>query len=190
MARGGEAGDPRGSHDGMSVLRRLLGSQLLASALGSRVFRGPEPELGVNPVFLCEAARRDPVFRAFPPDVEVFEWHSDTFDLPEGAVRLARSPATKTRRFMSDGPRMRSSAIWSPRSTTSATGSRRGPRSGRHSRPVTDVALSPASWRSTRARCRCSSRPPSAVPPLAGEGPRPWALGIGCERRGNDHGRG
>src|SRR5262249_44112352 len=61
-----------------------LGSQLLASAVGSRVFRGPEPERGVNPVFLCEAARRDPVFRAFPPDVEVFEWHSDTFDLPDG----------------------------------------------------------------------------------------------------------
>jgi GMP synthase-like glutamine amidotransferase len=76
-----------------------LGSQLLASALGSRVFRGPEPELGVNPIFLCEAARRDPVFRAFPPDVEVFEWHSDTFDLPEGAVRLARSSRYENQAF-------------------------------------------------------------------------------------------
>jgi GMP synthase-like glutamine amidotransferase len=68
-----------------------LGSQLLASALGARVFKGPEPELGVNPVFLCDAARFDPVFRGFPPDLEVFEWHSDTFELPDGAVRLARS---------------------------------------------------------------------------------------------------
>src|SRR6476661_4093760 len=76
-----------------------LGSQLLATALGSRVFRGPEPELGVNPIFLCEAARRDPVFRAFPPDIEVFEWHSDTFDLPEGAVRLARSPRYENQAF-------------------------------------------------------------------------------------------
>jgi GMP synthase-like glutamine amidotransferase/tetratricopeptide (TPR) repeat protein len=76
-----------------------LGSQLLASALGARVFRGPEPELGVNPVFLCEAARRDPVFRAFPPDIEVFEFHSDTFDLPEGAVRLARSPRYENQAF-------------------------------------------------------------------------------------------
>ena len=76
-----------------------LGSQLLASALGSRVFRGPEPELGVNPVFLCEAARRDPVFRAFPPDVEVFEFHSDTFDLPDGAVRLARSSRYENQAF-------------------------------------------------------------------------------------------
>ena len=76
-----------------------LGSQLLASALGSRVFRGPEPELGVNPIFLCEAARRDPVFRAFPLDVEVFEFHSDTFALPEGAVRLARSPRYENQAF-------------------------------------------------------------------------------------------
>src|SRR5262245_58984625 len=76
-----------------------LGSQLLACALGSRVFRGPEPELGVNPIFLCESARRDPVFRAFPPDVEVFEFHSDTFALPEGAVRLARSPRYENQAF-------------------------------------------------------------------------------------------
>jgi GMP synthase-like glutamine amidotransferase/tetratricopeptide (TPR) repeat protein len=76
-----------------------LGSQLLASALGARVFRGPEPELGVNPIFLCEAARRDPVFRAFPPDIEVFEFHSDTLDLPEGALRLARSPRYENQAF-------------------------------------------------------------------------------------------
>ena len=76
---------------GLPYFGVCLGSQLLASALGARVFKGPEPELGVSPVLLCDAARSDPVFRGFPPDLEVFEWHSDTFDLPEGAVRLARS---------------------------------------------------------------------------------------------------
>jgi GMP synthase-like glutamine amidotransferase len=69
-----------------------LGAQLLASALGAEVYRGPSPELGLNPVFLTEAARRDPVFRGFPRDLEVFEWHQDSFDLPEGAICLARSP--------------------------------------------------------------------------------------------------
>jgi GMP synthase-like glutamine amidotransferase/tetratricopeptide (TPR) repeat protein len=76
-----------------------LGSQLLASAFGARVFKGPEPELGVNPVFLCEPARRDPIFRGFPVDLEVFEWHTDTFELPEGAVRLARSPRYENQAF-------------------------------------------------------------------------------------------
>ena len=69
-----------------------FGAQLLASALGAEVYRGPAPELGLSPVFLTEAARRDPVFRGFPRDLEVFEWHQDAFDLPQGALCLARSP--------------------------------------------------------------------------------------------------
>ena len=79
-------------HAGVPYFGVCLGSQLLASALGARVYRGAAPELGVNPVLLTEAARRDPVFRGFPADLEAFEWHSDTFELPEGAVLLARSP--------------------------------------------------------------------------------------------------
>ena len=69
-----------------------FGAQLLASSLGAEVYRGPAPELGLNPIFLSEAARRDPVFRGFPRDLEVFEWHQDAFDLPQGALCLARSP--------------------------------------------------------------------------------------------------
>jgi GMP synthase-like glutamine amidotransferase/tetratricopeptide (TPR) repeat protein len=69
-----------------------LGSQLLASAFHARVYLGPEPELGANQMFLTAAARHDPVFRGFPPDVEVFEFHLCHFDLPRGAIRLARSP--------------------------------------------------------------------------------------------------
>jgi GMP synthase-like glutamine amidotransferase/tetratricopeptide (TPR) repeat protein len=69
-----------------------FGAQLLASAFGAHSYRGMEAELGINQVFLTAAARRDPVFRGFPPDVDVCEWHSNHFALPTGAVRLARSP--------------------------------------------------------------------------------------------------
>src|SRR3954452_5473797 len=69
-----------------------FGAQVLADVFGARSFRGPEPELGVNQVFLTAAARRDPVFRGFPADLEVCQWHSNHFSLPPGAVRLARSP--------------------------------------------------------------------------------------------------
>jgi GMP synthase-like glutamine amidotransferase/tetratricopeptide (TPR) repeat protein len=69
-----------------------FGVQLLAEVLGARSFAGPEPEIGVNQVFLTAAARHDPVFRGFPADLEVCEWHSNHFSLPPGAVRLARSP--------------------------------------------------------------------------------------------------
>ena len=69
-----------------------FGAQLLASTFGARSYRGEEAELGINQVFLTAAARRDPVFRGFPPDLDVCEWHSNHFALPAGAVRLARSP--------------------------------------------------------------------------------------------------
>jgi GMP synthase-like glutamine amidotransferase/DNA-binding CsgD family transcriptional regulator len=69
-----------------------FGAQLLAAAFGARSYRGMEAELGINQVFLTAAARRDPVFRGFPPDLEVCEWHSNHFALPAGSVRLARSP--------------------------------------------------------------------------------------------------
>ena len=69
-----------------------FGAQLLASAFGAQSYRGMEPELGINQVFLTAAARRDPVFRGFPLGLDVCEWHSNHFALPAGAVRLARSP--------------------------------------------------------------------------------------------------
>jgi GMP synthase-like glutamine amidotransferase len=68
-----------------------LGSQLLASALGSRVYRGLEPEVGLHPVVLGEEAPRDPVFAGFPRNISVLEFHQDHFELPPGAVRLAGS---------------------------------------------------------------------------------------------------
>jgi GMP synthase-like glutamine amidotransferase len=69
-----------------------FGAQLLAAAFGAHSYRGMEAELGINQVFLTAAARRDPVFRGFPPDLDVCEWHSNHFELPMGAIRLARSP--------------------------------------------------------------------------------------------------
>jgi GMP synthase-like glutamine amidotransferase/tetratricopeptide (TPR) repeat protein/DNA-binding CsgD family transcriptional regulator len=69
-----------------------FGAQVLASAFGAHSYPGMEAELGINQVFLTAAARRDPVFRGFPPGLDVCEWHSNHFALPSGAVRLARSP--------------------------------------------------------------------------------------------------
>jgi GMP synthase-like glutamine amidotransferase len=76
-----------------------LGVQLLASSLGARVYAGDAPEVGVLPVELTEEARRDPVFEVLPPSVPTLQWHGDTFDLPDGAVRLAGSPAYPNQAF-------------------------------------------------------------------------------------------
>ncbi len=70
-----------------------LGVQLFASALGAEVRRGPLPEVGVLPVHATAAAAADPVFASLSWPRPTLQWHQDTFDLPEGAVLLATSPA-------------------------------------------------------------------------------------------------
>jgi GMP synthase (glutamine-hydrolysing) len=76
-----------------------LGVQLLAASLGARVSPGPEPEVGLLPVELTEDARDDPVFAGAPRQLLTLQWHGDTFDLPEGAVRLAGSAAYPNQAF-------------------------------------------------------------------------------------------
>ena len=76
-----------------------FGAQLLATSLGARVYRGPRPEVGIHPVFLTDSGRRDPVFGNAPARLNVFQWHTDGFDLPRGAVLLAGSMAYPNQAF-------------------------------------------------------------------------------------------
>jgi GMP synthase (glutamine-hydrolysing) len=76
-----------------------LGAQLLAASLGARVYKGPEPEVGLLPIELTAAAAGDPVFADAPQRIHTLQWHGDTFDLPEGATLLARSPAYRNQAF-------------------------------------------------------------------------------------------
>lgn len=68
-----------------------LGAQLLAASLGAKVTTGPAPELGVLPVHMTAAAAADPVFGGMPATFSTLQWHGDTYELPEGAMRLAGS---------------------------------------------------------------------------------------------------
>jgi GMP synthase (glutamine-hydrolysing) len=77
-----------------------LGSQLLAASLGAPVFPGPAAEVGVLPVFTTAAAAEDAVFAEAPPEFEALQWHADTFQLPYGAVQLARSEAYEQQAFV------------------------------------------------------------------------------------------
>jgi GMP synthase-like glutamine amidotransferase len=76
-----------------------LGAQLLAAALGARVAPGPAPELGVMAVTLSEEAADDPVFGAAPRSFRTLQWHGDTYELPAGATRLARSARYQQQAF-------------------------------------------------------------------------------------------
>jgi GMP synthase (glutamine-hydrolysing) len=76
-----------------------LGAQLLACALGARVYAGPVPEVGVLSVLRTPEATSDPVFARCPDEFPALQWHADTFELPRGAIRLARSPAYEQQAF-------------------------------------------------------------------------------------------
>ena len=86
-------------HAGTPFWGVCLGVQLLASSLGARVFPGPEPEVGLLPVELTTEGREDAVFADLPDGLVTLQWHGDTFDLPNGAVRLAGSPAYANQAF-------------------------------------------------------------------------------------------
>jgi GMP synthase-like glutamine amidotransferase len=84
---------------GLPVLGVCLGAQLLAAALGAPVITGDEPEVGVGAVVLNADGRRDPVLGPEGDGLPVVHWHSDTFGIPAGAVRLASSDRYENQAF-------------------------------------------------------------------------------------------
>ncbi|RVT94702.1 glutamine amidotransferase [Sphingomonas crocodyli] len=66
-----------------------LGSQMIAAAMGSRVYPGPVKEVGFSPVSINGAGQGSPLRHI--DGVPVLHWHGDTFDLPQGVELLASS---------------------------------------------------------------------------------------------------
>jgi GMP synthase (glutamine-hydrolysing) len=81
----------------MPVLGICLGAQLLARALGTEVMAGKRKELGFAEVEVLDPA--DPLLGGLAPGAEVLHWHGDSFELPDGAIRLASSELTETQAF-------------------------------------------------------------------------------------------
>ena len=81
------------------VLGVCLGAQLIAKALGAKVYRNPVKEIGWFEIHFTGAAARDPLFAGVGPAETVFHWHGETFDLPPGAERLAYSEACRNQAF-------------------------------------------------------------------------------------------
>jgi GMP synthase-like glutamine amidotransferase len=81
------------------VLGICLGSQVLARAYGSENHLGTAPEFGWVDVALTDAGRADPVLSVLPDSFPIFQWHSDTFTLPQGAVHLASNETARHQAF-------------------------------------------------------------------------------------------
>jgi GMP synthase-like glutamine amidotransferase len=76
-----------------------LGAQLLAVAAGGAIHRGPVPEIGWGPVRLEAGAEGDPLLAGLGGPLSVLHWHGETFDLPAGAIHLARSDVYANQAF-------------------------------------------------------------------------------------------
>jgi GMP synthase-like glutamine amidotransferase len=81
------------------VLGICLGAQLIAKAMGARVYANSVKEIGWYPVYFTQAAAQDPLLCGIGSPQEVFHWHGETFDLPAGAVPLASSALCRNQAF-------------------------------------------------------------------------------------------
>ncbi len=87
---------------GKLVLGICLGAQLIADALGAKVSKNPHREIGWFDITRLPSASGTILGNVLPVQAEVFHWHGDTFDIPDGAVPLAESEACRNQGFVFD----------------------------------------------------------------------------------------
>lgn len=86
--------------NGVKVIGFCLGAQLIARALGAKVKKNRVKEIGWFDLYLTGEGEAEPLFEKIPETFRVFQWHGDRFDIPETAVRLARSQLCENQAFV------------------------------------------------------------------------------------------
>jgi GMP synthase-like glutamine amidotransferase len=76
---------------GKRILGICLGAQLIAKALGAKVFKAPAKEIGWYDVSLTKIGSQDSLFSILPKTFPVFQWHEDTFEIPKAGKLIVTS---------------------------------------------------------------------------------------------------
>lgn len=87
---------------GKPVLGICLGAQIVAAALGEEVYPGPEKEIGWHNLQFLPSLGEFRIFKELPVTRKAFHWHGDTFNIPKGAARIARSQLFPNQGFIFD----------------------------------------------------------------------------------------
>lgn len=87
---------------GKRVLGICLGAQLIADVMGAKVYRGEHKEIGWFDIEPAAEMKGSILNAVFTKRMEVFHWHGDTFDIPEGGKALAASEACKHQGYIFD----------------------------------------------------------------------------------------
>ena len=85
------------------VIGVCLGAQLIAAALGAKVYRNKYKEIGWFDITPAKDAKKTILADCFAATQTAFHWHGDTFDLPNRAIHLASSDACKNQGYIIDG---------------------------------------------------------------------------------------
>ena len=88
---------------GKLILGICFGAQILAEALGGRIFPNEHKEIGWHDVSLNRQGRESFLFQNIPQSFVSLHWHSDHFSLPANCTRLANSKASENQAFVCNG---------------------------------------------------------------------------------------
>jgi GMP synthase (glutamine-hydrolysing) len=81
--------------NGKAVFGICLGSQLIAAALGAKVYKAPFIEIGWH-----EVKFNQDIIHGLPEKKDIFQWHGDTFDIPKGAKCFASTEGVPNQAFI------------------------------------------------------------------------------------------
>ena len=86
----------------VKIIGVCLGAQLIADVLGVKISQNHNIEIGWHDIQLTETGTTSKLFKNLPNQFTAFHWHGDTFEIPTGALHLAKSKACENQAFQYD----------------------------------------------------------------------------------------